>query len=488
MTKTKKIGLRTMKKILFHYLLLIASLCLMTFQVHSQDDNATNKYAFNDEHWKIAKTNNVLESLEVLEYQGRQSILLQAGQKAILKDLAFKNFEIKFSCKGSVPGLAFRVQDHENYEYLYLRMMMSGKQDALQYVPVHNGNLPWQLYNYPLYEGTASYPREKVLSLPLSLSDQLGSGKASKSLLLALKENGVYFSDESFLDIPENSPSYIYDPKSTEALIFEIKDNAIDFLEYRVWINVRVVVVEDRMTVYIDDMDTPIFVVDNLKRDMQAGGINLFSNFGDVYFSDVFVKEIKSDASQSKETQGKQTKQISPSYLTHWNMSDTFLKDPKHKDPDHILQQVKSLLANEHQFKEVSADEDGLINVSRFYGDMEKTTLFSSTFISETQRQVTLNFDFADQLIILFNGETVYEGEMNFRPPSGKGKEGRVFVEDEEITLNMQRGKNRLVFVLSGDYRQHFNWGFIAKLKDVKGISIQQSHANTSNVSVESLQ
>lgn len=453
-----------MKMILFHFLLLVTGLFFVPCHAQSDQSKTMKKYAFNENHWKIENTNNALDNLEVLALQGRQSMRVKVGQKATLKDVTFKNFVIDFSCKGSVPGLAFRVQDQKNYEYLYLRMFMSEKRDALQYVPVHNGNLPWQLYNYPQYEGSAKYPRKKVLSLPINFKDQLVSGKASKSLLRILEQKGASFSNESFLDLPEDSPAYIYDPKSTDSLIFEIKDNAIDFLESRVWIHVRVEVVENSMTVYVEDMDTPVFVVDRLKRDTQAGGISLFSNFSDVYLSDVFVKELKSD-----DYQGIQTKQVSPNYLTHWNMSDMFVKDS-----ENIVQQVNTLLANEHQFKKVAADEDGLINVSRFYRDMEKTTIFSSTFVSKSEREVTLNFDFADELVILFNSQVVFEGVMNFRPPSGKGKEGRVFVEDEEITLNMQSGKNRLVFVLSGDSRQKFNWGFIAMLEDLNGISLEK--------------
>lgn len=454
-----------MKAILFFSKLITVGLFFLSYQAQSIDKASMKKFPFNDSFWQIENTEGTFDSLEILEHQGRQSLLVKAGQQAILKDVMLENFVVDFYTNGQVPGLAFRVQDLENYEYLYLRMMMSGKHDALQYVPIHNGNLPWQLYNYPKYEGSAIYPRKKVLSLPITMKKLLVKGKVSDSLFLALEEKGHTFSNESFLDIPEGSPAYIFDPKSNRALIFEIKEDAIEFLDFKVWVHLRVKVVENSMSVYVGDMNTPTFVVENLKRDIQAGGISIFSNFGDFYLSNFFIKEIKSIHSNSAEITPKPTP---PKYLSQWQMSETFTKEP-----ERLLQQVDSLIANEEQFKVIEADEDGLINVSRFYHDMEKTVLFGSTLISDEDKEVTLNFDFADQLVILLNSQILYEGEMNFRPPPNKGTEGRVFVQDEEIKLDLKQGKNRLYFVLSGDSRQKFNWGFIAKLNQSNGITIE---------------
>ncbi|WP_395344272.1 hypothetical protein PN836_005760 [Ningiella sp. W23] len=454
-----------MKASLFCYLILFVGLLFISYQVQSREQNSSTNYALTDKYWKIENSDGSLDSLEILEHQGRQSLLVKNGQKAFMKDVSFKNFVVDFYCNGQVPGFVFRKQDKNNYEYLYLRMMMSGRQDALQYVPIHNGSLPWQLYNYPKYEGFATYPRREVATIPISLEDQLVSGKVDKSLLHSLKEKGVIFSEESFIDIPEGSPAYIFDPVSNEALLFEINKEGIVFLDYKVWVRVRIEVLEDTMTIYVHDMDIPTFVVENLKRDIQAGGIGFFSNFGDLYFSDFSIQEIETANIHRTE---KEERQISPNYITKWRMSEAFAKDSENYE-----QQVNSFLTHQDKFKKITADEDGLINVSRFYEDMEKSVIFTTTLLSDSEKEVVLNFDFADQLVILLNSKTLYEGEMNFRPPSDKGAEGRVFVEDEEITLNLMSGRNRLTFVLTGDSRQKFNWGFIAKVSELNGIAFE---------------
>jgi hypothetical protein len=301
------------------------------------------------------------------------------------------------------------------------------------------------------------------------MEEQIVSGKISKSLLLSLKEKGVIFSEESFIDIPEASPAYIYDPVSKEALLFEITKKAITFLDFKVWVHLRIEVVEDTMTVYVNDIQTPSFVVENLKRDVQTGGIGLFSNFGDFYFSDFSINEIENtNMYRAEKRTDKVQRKILHNYITEWQMSEAFVKEAKN-----YQQQVNSLLTHGDEFTTITADEDGLINVSRFYDDMEKSVVFTTALLSESEQKVTLNFDFADQLLILLNSEILYEGEMNFRPPANKGEEGRVFVEDEEITLNLKSGKNRLTFVLTGDSRQKFNWGFIAKLNQLNGIALE---------------
>ena len=265
-----------MKMYIHNIIMCVVSIVFVSCMEVNEKDGTVQEYTFDNIHWEIEKTDGSADSLKIVEHQGRQAIVLEPGQKALLKDSNFKNFVLDFYCNGQVPGFGFRVQDPKNYEYVYLRMMMSGEKDALQYVPIHNGNLPWQLYNYPQYEGNAKYERRQVATLPLSMQDQLVSGKASDSLLIALEAEDVLFSEESFVDIPDGSPAYIYDPQSSSALLFEKREDGIAFLDIRTWVHVKAKVIERKMFVYVENMDTPTFVVEDLKHDVQAGLI-LFS-------------------------------------------------------------------------------------------------------------------------------------------------------------------------------------------------------------------
>ncbi|MEM1325971.1 MAG: hypothetical protein AAGI23_08465 [Bacteroidota bacterium] len=108
-------------------------------------------------HWeKIDNATGEELPLQVETYKGKEALKLEAHQIVRLKDQKWKNFTLEMDMLGkSMPGLGFRVKDLFNYEFLYLRVFAGGKNTALQYAPVFNGALGWQLYNYPKYEVTA---------------------------------------------------------------------------------------------------------------------------------------------------------------------------------------------------------------------------------------------------------------------------------------------------------------------------------------------
>ncbi|MET1259016.1 hypothetical protein ABV409_06725 [Flagellimonas sp. DF-77] len=454
-----------MKFNMYPLLIGIIGSALVSCNRQNKAHDPVQEYAFNDNHWRIENPDGSGDSLKLVDHQGRQAIMLEPAQKAFLKESGFEDFVVEFHCNGQTPGVGFRVQDPRNYEYLYLRTFLGGNRDALQYTPIHHGNLPWQLYNYPQYEGKATYPRREVATIPLSFEDQLVNGKASDSLLTALGNKGVVFSEESFVDTPDGSPAYIYDPASSEALLFEKREEGIAFLDYRTWVHVKAEVLGNKMSVFVDDMEAPTFVVDDLKHETRAGGINLYSTFGEVYFSDFSIAEIKSDQTRSSDTD---VAQIGPNYITKWYISEMFAKDSVN-----FPQQADSLLKLRDKFKEINADNDGLVNISRFYDDMDNTIVLTSQIVSDAEKEVELHFDYADHLVVLLNSETLFDGGMDFRPPPNKGAEGRVFVQDERTTLKLRQGVNWLSFMLSGDNRQKFNWGCIAKLEHLDGISLE---------------
>lgn len=444
-------------------------LAIGLFQSLSAQENMKSsrakEFPFSESNWNIENTDGSTAEIKISEFKGRQALELQASQIAYLKNKKYKNFVIEFDCNGlSGPGFGFRVQNKKNYEYLYLRLGLSGKRDALQYVPIHNGNLPWQLYNYPKYEGKAVFPRETVATFPISFKKELVQGKASAKVISRLAEVGLLFSKESEVALGEDV-NYIYDPQGPKALLFEERDNAVVFLDIRSWIHVKVEVNGNRASFYLEDMKIPALIVENLKHDAAEGGISLIGDGAGVYFANVSIMETKDNLNFKVHSAAEKSLF---GYLTEWNISEMFPKDSVNYES-----QVDSLFKDKTKFKKIQADSEGLINISRFYDDMTKTVALSCTIESDSNRKVHLNFDYADHLVIWLDSNILFDNGMNFQPPADKGAEGRVFVEDENVELNLKKGKNELIFMLSGDNRQKFNWGFTAKLEHMNGILIE---------------
>ena len=108
------------------------------------------------------------------DYQGRKTILLNGGAATV------KNFEMRdgvIDVDVSTPakrgffGIQFRVAaDGKNGEWVYLRQHKSGLPDAMQYTPVLNTGLNWQLFNGPGFTGAVDIPRDEWFHLRLELT------------------------------------------------------------------------------------------------------------------------------------------------------------------------------------------------------------------------------------------------------------------------------------------------------------------------------
>jgi hypothetical protein len=67
-------------------------------------------------------------------------------------------------------GIQFRIAaDGANAEWVYLRQHKTGLPDALQYTPVLNTGLNWQLYNGPGFTGPVDIPRDSWFHLRLQV-------------------------------------------------------------------------------------------------------------------------------------------------------------------------------------------------------------------------------------------------------------------------------------------------------------------------------
>src|SRR4029078_662239 len=111
-------------------------------------------------------------------------------------------------------GIEFRVSgDSPNAEWVYLRQHKSGLPDAIQYTPILNTGLNWQLYNGPGFTAAVEIPKNEWFHLRLELTgaqakfyvsdmtkpalvmDDLKSGVEKGRVALAVLTGATYFSN-----------------------------------------------------------------------------------------------------------------------------------------------------------------------------------------------------------------------------------------------------------------------------------------------------
>jgi hypothetical protein len=151
------------------------------------------------------------------QYQGRKCLLLDGGA-AIVKDFEMRDgvvdVDVATPAVRGFFGIQFRIADEgATAEWVYLRQHKSAQPDAMQYTPVLNTGLNWQIYNGPGFTAAVDIPRDtwfhlrlevkgaqaklyvKDLATPALVMDDLKSGVQKGQVALAVLTGATYFSN-----------------------------------------------------------------------------------------------------------------------------------------------------------------------------------------------------------------------------------------------------------------------------------------------------
>ncbi len=161
---------------------------------------------------------------KVAEYQGRSCLFLDGGA-ATLKDFELRDgvvdVDVATPASRGFFGIQFRIADDVNAEWVYLRPHQSGLPDAMQYTPVLNTGLNWQIYSGPGFTGAVEIPKDvwfhlrlevvgaqakvfvKDMDTPALVMDDLKSGVQRGQVALAVLTGATYFSNFEIRPTPE---------------------------------------------------------------------------------------------------------------------------------------------------------------------------------------------------------------------------------------------------------------------------------------------
>jgi len=148
------------------------------------------------------------------------------GGAAVLKDLELRDgiidVDVATPASRGFFGIQFRIaNDGANAEWVYLRQHKSGLPDALQYTPVLNTGLNWQIYNGAGFTGAVDIPKNiwfhlrlvvtgalaklyvKDMDQPALVVDDLKSGVQKGQVALAVLTGATYFSNFEIQTTPD---------------------------------------------------------------------------------------------------------------------------------------------------------------------------------------------------------------------------------------------------------------------------------------------
>jgi hypothetical protein len=341
------------------------------------------------EHWQTK------ENAEFLQQLGFFHGLMRLNNgEASLKDVTFADGTIEFdvlTVGRGAPGIAFRQQDKDNFELLYLRPDPScpAFRGCMQYAPQTHGVLLWDFY--PQYENRAQ-----------------------------LRENG--------------------------------------------WNHIRMVIAGRRMNVFVNDAPSPALEIGRLEGDALNGGLHLegpgtFANF--VITPDA-VDGLSPEPARDPSDDDR-------GLVRNWRLS-AYSSLPAGKDPAY-----NEMPGASSEWKTISGEHGGLINLSREYGQPVQApnravAWLKTTITSERKQTRKVDIGWTREVWVFVNGKLVYADKNLFDvAASRKAPDGRCSLRNGSFNLPLETGDNEVSIAIANNF---YGWGLMLRLADPEGIRL----------------
>lgn len=237
---------------------------------------------------------------KVAEFQGRKCLYLNGGA-ATVKDLQLRDgvidVDVATPAARGFFGVQFRIStEGSDAEWVYLRQHKSGLPDAMQYTPVLNTGLNWQIYNGAGFTGAVDIPKEvwfhlrlevvgaqarlyvKDMDRPALVMNDLKSGVQKGGVALAVLLGETYFSNFEVRETPEAPWERHYPPMPAGTLTQWSLSPAYDALARNLE---RPLSRSERAAIQWQDVEAepPGFIVINRYRDSPHPKVTFANDF-----------------------------------------------------------------------------------------------------------------------------------------------------------------------------------------------------------------
>jgi hypothetical protein len=341
------------------------------------------------DHWQTKENAEFLRQLGF--YHGLMR--LNSGD-AVLKGISFSDGTIEFDVNTigrGAPGIAFRQQDENNFELLYLRPdpACPAFKACIQYAPQTHGVLLWDLF--PQYQTRAP-----------------------------LRENG--------------------------------------------WNHIKMVISGRRMNVFVNDAPSPTLEVGRLEGDSMKGGLRLQGpgTFANLVITPDAVDGLSPEPA-SDPLDG------DSGLVRNWHLS-TFSALPNGKEP-----MYNEILGASQEWKTISTERNGLVNISRVYGkplpEPNRAVAWLKTTITSDRKQTKkVDIGWTRDLWVFVNGNLVYADKNLFESEEErKVPDGRCSLENGSFMLPLDAGENEVAVAIANNF---FGWGLKLRVADPEGVHL----------------
>lgn len=227
------------------------------------------------------------------------------------------------------------------------------------------------------------------------------------------------------------------------------------------WMHVKLVVLEERMEIYIDDMEEPLVYVPQLKRATRTGEIGFTTNRSFVRLANL---EVTPTDEVVLKTVKKELPKLEPGTIASWQVSEVV-------STADLLEQVskQEIDLSTLKWKTQEVEYTGTLNLARLWPrTKEKNAVLAKFELSSDGEQIkALHFGYSDKVHVFCNGQLLYAGDNTYRTRDYRylGTIGYF----ETVYLPLKEGKNEIWMLVTEAFG---GWGVKGKFQDMEGLRV----------------
>jgi hypothetical protein len=230
------------------------------------------------------------------------------------------------------------------------------------------------------------------------------------------------------------------------------------------WNHIKMVVSGRRMKVFVNDAPSPTLEVDRLEGDAIKGGLQLQGpgTFANMVITPDAVEGLSPEPARDP-LEGDR------GLFRNWRLS-AYSGLPNGKEP-----MYNELPSASQEWKTISTERNGLVNLSREYGlpfhEPNRAVAWLKTTITSDRKQTKkVDIGWTRELWVFVNGKLVYADKNLFDSDAArKYPDGRCSLENGTFTLPLEAGDNEVAVALANNF---FGWGLMFRLADPEGVHL----------------
>lgn len=238
------------------------------------------------------------------------------------------------------------------------------------------------------------------------------------------------------------------------------------------WNHIKLVVSNRQLNVFVNGSKTPVLAVNRMAGAYRSGALEFH---GAAAFADLVLEPgnidglVPDHATAATPTDRR--------FLRNWVASRPFVvasrMDKSLGESLGIAPRYADLPASTTSWQAVTADSDGLLNLTRAYGNAQTGNaivgIWLKTQIDSARAQVKqVAIGWTREVWVFVNGKPVFADRNLYGVPGeSKNPDGRLSLVNGSFALPLRKGKNDIAVMLDDNFgggAQHFGWGLQMRL------------------------